>query len=109
MKASQLSKETAIKLINKIMKKIFGILMLVALFAIIGCTENQRAKNWGGDMELILEPNQKLVNITWKEADMWVLTRPMTDSDSAEIYKFSENSDYGVMEGTITIVENKTN
>lgn len=91
------------------MKKIFGILMLVALVAIIGCTENGRAKNWGGEMELILEPNQKLVNITWKDADMWVLTRPMTDSDSAETYKFSENSNYGVMEGTITIVENKTN
>lgn len=49
------------------------ILSLIA----ISCTQNNRAKNWGGQAEYTLPKGQKLINITWKETNLWYLTRPM--------------------------------
>ena len=46
-----------------------------------------------------------VVNVTWKDTDMWILTRPMRAGDIPEVYKFKEKSTFGVMEGEITIVE----
>ena len=38
---------------------------------------------------------------------LWYLTKPMTEDDVAETYKFQESSDLGIMEGTVTVVETK--
>lgn len=65
------------------------------------------AKNYGGEYTINLPKGEKLVNVTWKDADIWYLTRPMTDKDVAETYKFQEDSTFNVMEGTVTIVESK--
>ena len=78
----------------------FGVMMLFN-----SCTENTRAKAWGGSMTINLEQNQKLVNVTWKDADMWILTRPMRAGETNETYYFKEKSTFGVMEGQITIIE----
>ena len=47
------------------------------------------------------------MNITWKDSDLWYLTKPMTDDDVAETYTFQEDSKMGVLEGTVTVVEHK--
>lgn len=86
------------------MKKVLYVLPLLVLF---GCTENQRAKSWGGDATLDLPKGEKLVNVTWKESQLWYLTRPMKSEETAETYVFHESSNYGVMEGTVTITEHK--
>ena len=86
------------------MKKVLYVLPLLVLF---GCTENQRAKSWGGDATLDLPKGEKLVNVTWKESQLWYLTRPMKSEEIAETYVFHESSNYGVMEGTVTITEHK--
>lgn len=54
-----------------------------------------------------LEPNEKLEEITWKDASLWYLTRPMTEDDIAETHVFKQSSNWGVLEGTVTIVESK--
>ncbi len=87
------------------MKKLFAI-ALVAI-SLASCTENSRVKNWGGEGTINLPKGQKLVNVTWKESQIWYLTRPMDSTDVAETYSFHEESSYGVMEGTYTIVESK--
>lgn len=74
---------------------------------VMSCTDNSRVKNWGGKATLQLPKGQKLVNVTWKESELWYLTKPMTASDSAEIYNFQEESSWGVVEGTYIIVESK--
>jgi hypothetical protein len=87
------------------MKRVF---LAIGLIALLGsCTENSRVKNWGGDGTLTLPKGQKLINVTWKESQIWYLTRPMTPQDSCQIYTFHESSSWGVMEGTYTIVEVK--
>jgi hypothetical protein len=87
------------------MKKLFLAIGIITMFG--SCTENSRVKNWGGDGTLRLPKGQKLINVTWKEDEIWYLTRPMTSQDSCQIYTFHEESSWGVMEGTYTIIETK--
>ena len=78
--------------------KAFFILLVMCCF-LSSCTENQRAKNFGGKEEIQLKPNEKLINITWKQSNMWVLT----EDTLTHIKYFRENSDWGVWEGEIVI------
>jgi hypothetical protein len=71
------------------------------------CTENNRAKNYGGTMTINLPVGQKLETITFKESNVWYLTRPMLPTDSAVTHTFKEESNYGVMSGTILIKETR--
>lgn len=90
---------------NMKLKHLFALLGLVVIVA--GCTENTRSRAWGGKMNVSLPSGVKLVNITWKNSDMWYLTRQMTSNDVAETYSFQEKSRFGMLEGTITIHESK--
>jgi hypothetical protein len=78
-----------------------------ASIMLASCTENEMAKNFGGSMTVNLPQGQKLVNITWKENELWYLSKPMSSTDSAETYTFQEKSSYGIQEGTITLKESK--
>lgn len=87
------------------MKKI---ILAIGVIAMLGsCTENNRVKNWGGEGTINLPKGRKLVNVTWKNTQVWYLTRPMTSTDVAETYQFHEESSWGVMEGTYNIIETK--
>lgn len=77
----------------------------IGAFPLTGC--QLAAKNFGGSTTVKLEPNQKLEEITWKDDSLWYLTRPMTDDDVAETHTFQESTDFGVFEGTVTVVETK--
>lgn len=79
----------------------------VMAIALASCTQNERAKSFGGTANVNLEKGRKLVNITWKEDQMWYLTKPMDSVDVAETYKFQEESSWGMIEGTVVIVESK--
>lgn len=89
-------------------KKILSILVLgiVTITSLVGCGQIG-AKSFGGDYTLNLPKGQKLSEITWKDSNLWYLTKPMTDKDVAETYTFKEDSTFGVMQGTVTIVESK--
>jgi hypothetical protein len=84
------------------------IFLILGLAMILGsCTQNQRAKRWGGTANYNLECNKKLVEVTWKGEEMWFLTRNMREDEVAETYKFNEESSYGILEGTVVIKECK--
>jgi hypothetical protein len=87
------------------MKKL--VILAAILFSFASCTENSRVKNFGGEGTINLPKGRKLVNVTWKETQIWYLTRPMDSSDVAQTYQFHEESSYGVMEGTYNIIESK--
>lgn len=84
-------------------------ILAVGLFALLltSCTENQRVKSWGGTGSYSIEKGQKVVNVTWKNEELWILTRTMHADESAETYKFNEKSSYGMIEGTYIISETK--
>jgi uncharacterized protein YcfL len=93
------------------MKEIKMIKQITTLFIfsllLVGCTDNQAARNWGGTMKMDLPDNEKLINVTWKNEEIWYLTKPMTKDDVAESYKFHEYSSWGVLEGTVVLTERK--
>jgi len=86
------------------MKK--AIIAIAAIAMLASCTDNDRVKNWGGTATLEIPVDQKFVNVTWKETQLWIVTRDRTAADTTyETYQFSENSSFGVMEGTYIIKE----
>ena len=91
------------------MKKSVGILLLVAAMVapMFGCTQQQRAKSFGGNMDLFLPKGEKLVNITWKMDHLWYLTKKMSPNDMPETYEFVESSNFGVLNGKITVHEER--
>ena len=74
---------------------ILGVMVVV----MSSCTENVRARHWGGTETLTLKPNEKVLNVTWKDNEMWVCTQ---DTITRVVY-FREKSSWGVMEGTVII------
>lgn len=82
-----------------------GLVMLFAIVFFAGCAENTRAKNYGGTATTKLSCGEKLINITWKDDNLWLVTRPMKADDVAETYEFKEDSKWGVVEGKIVITE----
>jgi len=83
---------------KKVLLGLFGIMMLVS------CTENTRARVWGGTETIELDSGVRLVNVTWKEgSSLWILTKKDTTKPST--YYFKEKSSFGVMEGQVIIIE----
>ena len=81
------------------------ILLTTMVLCLTGCHETTRS--FGGSMTVELPKGQKLEEITWKEADLWYLTRPMREDENAETHTFQESTEFGVFEGTVTIIETK--
>ena len=86
------------------MKKILAVCLILMC---VGCTANQRAKNFGGSATEVLPQGQKLIEATWKNDDLWVLTRPMREGEVAEEYKFKAHSSFGILEGEVIFKEVK--
>jgi hypothetical protein len=80
---------------------------IVVALLLTACTENQKVKTFGGTGHLNLPAGQKLVTVTWKETNLWYLTRPMTVTDSVETYEFVEESNFGMVEGKYIIKESR--
>ena len=67
---------------------------------------NWLAKNYGGTTTIYIAPGRKLEEITWKgDDDLWVLTRPMREGETAEEYTFEQHSNFGLMDGQVIIKE----
>lgn len=86
-------------------KVLVCILGLILCLGTTGC--QSITKDYGGSTTIELEANQKLEEITWKDDSLWYLTRPMTKDDIAETHTFQQSSNFGVFEGTVTIIEHK--
>lgn len=80
------------------------IAIALALLA-CSCTQNQMSRAYGGTQTMDIKAGHKVVNITWKNLDMWVLTRPMRADEVPETLTFHESSNFGVWEGTIVLRE----
>lgn len=88
-------------------KKILAMLIICCIGAnsLTGC--NWTAKHIGGEANIELPAGQKLVEATWKGDSLWCLTRPMREGEEPETWTLQEDSNYGVLEGTVTIKESK--
>ena len=83
------------------------VFLLFALVAMCSCTQNQMARSYGGKMTIELPKGEKLINATWKEANLFYLTEPMEEGYVPKTKKFRESSNFGVWESEITFVESR--
>jgi len=74
-------------------------MVAITLLALASCTDNQRARSFGGTETIKLEPNEKFMNLTWKQDDIWVIVQ---DTIKGTIYA-KEKSSFGVMQGKVII------
>jgi len=79
------------------MKKL--ILFVAASIVFTSCTENARARKFGGTEVVDMKPNEVVLNVTWKESNMWICTK---DTVTGIVY-FREKSSWGVMEGQVIL------
>lgn len=101
------------------MKKIFisraaaiivaTVCLLLALLTGCGDVKQSLARDFGGTTTVNLEPNLKLEEITWKDDDLWYLTRPMREDEEPETHTFTEKGGLGTVfdGGTVIVVESK--
>lgn len=81
--------------------------MLTLLFALLGCTENQRSRAFGGTMEVQLPCDQVVFDVTWKGEDLWYATQPATQGWQPQTKRFVEYSSYGLIQGEVRLVESR--
>ena len=87
---------------------IIGLLVLITItFFAWTFSAQWRARNWGGTFDVKIEAGQKFVNATWKDSDLWILSRPAKPGEAFETepYIFKESSTLGIKEGTVKIYE----
>jgi hypothetical protein len=87
------------------MKKILALVSLISVIGLTSCTENQRAKNWGGTATVDIPEGQRLIDVTWKGDQIWYLTDDMPVGYEAKTYNFLEESSYGMVEGKVVFKE----
>ena len=63
-------------------------IIVIIIMGATSCTDNHRARNFGGTVTIKVPAGEKLVTARWKgeAADIWYLTRPMRITDSVETY-----------------------
>lgn len=90
------------------MKKSLLFLLLVLLAAMTSCSEQDMARNWGGESTIILPKGEKLIEATWKDdSNLWYLTEPMEPGYEPQVKIFRESSSYSGFEGTVKFIEQK--
>ena len=88
------------------MKKFLVVLVILASVALTGCTENIRAKKFGGTATVNLPCNKKLFDVTWKGDNLWYAIRDMKTGEQPEVINFIEDSSWGIAEGVVIFREN---
>ena len=93
------------------MKKILAMLLALLALLLTGCgnVEQSFARDFGGTTTINLGPNLKLEEITWKDDDLWYLTRPMREDEEPETHTFTEKGGLGTVfdGGAVIVVERK--
>ena len=74
-------------------------MVAITLLALASCTDNQRARSFGGTETIKIEKKEKFINITWKQDNLWVIVQ---DTITGTIYA-KEKSSFGVMQGKVII------
>ena len=74
-------------------------MVAITLLALASCTDNQRARSFGGTETIKIESQEKFINITWKQDNLWVIVQ---DTITGTIYA-KEKSSFGIMQGKVII------
>lgn len=77
------------------------LMVIITLLTLFSCTDNQMARNYGGTETIKLEPQEKFINITWKQDNIWIVIQ---DTTTGIIYA-KEKSSFGLVQGKVIITK----
>ena len=89
------------------MKRIILIFTAIICIVLTSCTRQQMTREFGGKMEIKLPAGQELMMVTWKDNDLFYLTRPMSPDYTPVTKTFQESSSFGIMESTVLFIESR--
>lgn len=89
------------------MKKIYLFLGLLTILSFSSCTEQERARNFGGKIEVEVPTGYKVTSATWKETELFYFLEPMEEGYVPQVKKFVESSSYGIWESEVIFKEKR--
>jgi len=92
---------------KKYVTSCIALVALILLAGLTGCSKQSMAKSFGGTATVDLPPHTKLITATWKEDQLWYLTRPMKEGEEAETLTLHESSSFGLVQGKVIFRESK--
>jgi hypothetical protein len=89
------------------MKKIYLFLSILTILSFSSCTEQERARNFGGKIEIEVPAGYKVTSATWKECELFYFLEPMEEGYVPKEKRFIESSSYGIFESEVTFKEKR--
>ena len=89
------------------MKKIYLFLSLLTILSFSSCTEQERARNFGGKIKIEVPVGYKVTSAAWKESELFYFIEPMEEGYVPKEKKFVESSNYGFWESEVTFKEKR--
>ena len=83
------------------------LLIIATLLLLVSCTEQNRARNLGGEVTIKVPVGYKVTSATWKEDNIFYFLEPMEDGYVPKEKKFIESSSYGLFETEVTFIESR--
>lgn len=83
----------------------YFISLILLIFVCSGCTENARARAFGGTITITLPKGKEFVNATWKNCNVWYVVKDRPSGKEPQVYEFIEKSNQGILEGKVVFVE----
>ena len=88
------------------MKKIIILLITISI-CLCSCNEQIRTRVYGGEMTINLPAGQELMMVTWKDNDLFYLTRPMSPDYVPVTKVFQESFSGGKIRSTVYFKESR--
>jgi hypothetical protein len=86
---------------------IFMLPIFIIILIMVSCTQNTRAKKYGGTATIEVPCDMMVNNITWKGESLWYSYIPMPEDYEPVTHTFQEESSFGVIQGKYKLVESK--
>ncbi len=89
------------------MKKFLFLLAVASTMCFTSCTENQRARTFGGTTAINVEKGKKVTMATWKEDNLFYMIEDMEEGYIPHDKILIESSSFGVLESKVIFKETK--
>ncbi len=93
--------------LDNVIGLLVGLIPVLGFVAMAGCTDNQRAKVFGGTATINIPCDQVVFDVTWKGEDLWYATQPAPSGWTPQTKRFTEYSSYGMIQGEVTLTESR--
>lgn len=83
------------------------IIMSIMMLTLTSCTENSRARNFGGTVTIHVAKGYKCTMATWKNTNLFYFIEPMDSGYIPKTKWLIEDAQFGILNGKIQFIESK--